>query len=127
MSETNASHTSPEAHESSPTLTYAGPMFGEGQPKLLRLGGALGIAGCVIGLVILVAVCAGMRKAFVMSFIPLVMGLVGFVLAVVGGVLEKKKYAQEDTHVLAALFATCMSVIGGLVLMAAWLGWTTYR
>jgi hypothetical protein len=62
-----------------------------------------------------------------MSFIPLLLGLAGFVLALVGGNTEKEKYAAEDTHVLAALFAACMSVIGGLVLMAAWLGWITYR
>ena len=123
-----------ETHSSAPTpppmpanLSYAGPIAGEGTPKLLRLGGSLGIAGCVIGLAILVSSCGGLRAALAMSFIPLLLGLAGFVLTLVGANTEKKKYEAEDTHVLAALFATCMSVIGGVVLMAAWLGWITYR
>ena len=69
----------------------------------------------------------GSSAALALSFIPLLLGLAGFVLSVVGGNTEKSKYAPEDTHVLGALFADCMAVIGGLVLMTAWLGWITYR
>ena len=125
MSETHSS--APTPHGTPGSLPYAGPMLGEGTPKLLRLGGSLGIAGCVIGLAILVGACAGLRAALAMSFIPLLLGLAGFVLALVGANTEKHKYGAEDTHVLAALFATSMAVIGGLVLRAAWLGWVTYR
>jgi hypothetical protein len=125
MSETHSS--APTPHGTPAGVNYAGPILGEGTPKLLRLGGSLGIAGCVIGLAILVSSCGGLRAALAMSFIPLLLGLAGFVLTLVGANTEKKKYEAEDTHVLAALFATCMSVIGGLVLMAAWLGWITYR
>jgi hypothetical protein len=117
----------PTAPQNSAEIPYATPVFGEGQPKLLRLGGSLGIAGCIIGLAIMLGACAGLRAALVMSFIPLALGAVAFILSVVGAVVEKPKYAQEDTHVLGALFAACMAIIGGLVLMAAWLGWTTYR
>jgi hypothetical protein len=125
MSETHSS--APTPHAGPASVGYAGPIMGEGAPKLLRLGGSLGIAGCVIGLAILVGACAGLRAALVMSFIPLLLGLVGFVLALVGANTEKQKYGAEDTHVLAALFAACMAVIGGVVLMAAWLKWITYR
>ena len=125
MSETHSS--APTPHGAPGNIGYAGPIMGEGTPKLLRLGGSLGIAGCVIGLAILVGACGGLRAALAMSFIPLLLGLAGFVLALVGANTEKQKYGAEDTHVLAALFAACMAVIGGLVLMAAWLGWITYR
>lgn len=93
-----------------------------GQPTMLRLGGGLGIAACIIGLLIMVAACAGMSKAMAMSFIPLGLGGLGFVLAVVGANVEKHRI-EEDTHVLLALFATCMGIIGGLVLMWAQHGW----
>ena len=125
MSETNPSASSP--HDPTAPLSYSPPIFGEGQPKLLRLGGSLGIAGCVIGIAILVAVCAGMRAAFALSFIPVLLGLAGFVLAVIGANTEKEQVAREDTHVLAALFADCMAIVGGLALMTAWMGWVTYR
>ena len=125
MSETHSS--SPTPHSTPASVNYAGPILGEGTPKLLRLGGSLGIAGCVMGLAILVSACGGLRAALAMSFIPLLLGLAGFVLSVVGGNTEKHKYMPEDTHVLGALFADCMAVIGGLVLMTAWLGWITYR
>lgn len=99
---------------------YAAP---PGKPTLLRLGGSLGVAACVIGLVILLAACHGLGASLKFSFIPLLLGGVGFVLSVVGAVIEKHKLAHEDTHVLAALFACCMGIIGGLVQMAAWLKW----
>src|SRR4051812_13628508 len=97
-----------------------------GGPKKLRLGGALGIAGCVVGLAILLSSCAGFGAALTMSFIPLLLGVVGFIIAVVGAVTEKQKIT-EDTHVLAAFFATWMSIIGGLVEMAARNGWETFH
>ena len=48
------------------------------------LGGALGIAACLIGLAIFLVACAGFGAVFMLSIIPLILGAVGFVLSIVG-------------------------------------------
>jgi hypothetical protein len=122
----------PRMSETHPTVTHGSdpqvsdmPGAPGDQPRLLRLGGGLGVAACVVGLAILLAACAGMDAVFKMSFIPVGLGLVGFVLSLVGAVTEKQKI-REDTHVLGALFATCLGIIGGLFEMAVWLNWQTF-
>ncbi len=96
-----------------------------GKPWMLRFGGALGVAACFIGLAVFLAACAGIDAALKMAYIPLLLGAVGFVFTLVGALLEKKRYAAEDTHVLAAFFANCMGIIGGLVELTALMGWPT--
>ena len=111
----------------SPASTPAGGVYGfaAGSP-LLRLGGGLGIAACVVGLVILVAACAGMNRIVVLSLIPVGLSIPGLVVSLVGAVKEKAAIT-EDTHVLQALFANAIGLIGGLIEMAAWLHWPLFH
>jgi len=114
-----------ESHSSaSHELDYAGPGIG-GQPKLLRTGGMLGIASSCLGLLVFLTACAGLSASFAFSWIVVLLGAVGFVLSVIGGVTERPKIT-EDTAVMAALFACCMGLIGGLLEMAVWRGWTLF-
>ena len=92
---------------------------------LVRLGGGLGIAGACVGLLILLAMCFGFGRASVLSVIPVGLGAVGLVLALVGAVTQKDRIA-EDTHVLQALFAAAISLIGGVFEMAVWLNWKIF-
>ena len=109
-----------ESHSSaSHEMDYAGPGIG-GQPKLLRTGGMLGIASACLGLLVNLAHgLHGLSASFAFSWIVVLLGAVGFVLSVIGGVTESPKIA-EDTAVMAALFACCMGIIGGLLEMAVW-------
>ena len=93
-------------------------------PKL-RLGGGLGIAASAVGLLVMLAACAGFDKALVLSVIPVLLGAAGLVLSLWGAFGEKDLIA-EDTHVLQALFVGAIGVIGGLLEMTAWLGWPIF-
>ena len=92
---------------------------------MLRLGGALGIAACAVGLVILVAACAGLNKVVALSIIPVALSIPGLVISVWGAVFQKR-LVTEDTHVLHALFANVAGLLGGLLEMAAWLQWKLF-
>ena len=93
--------------------------------SLAQLGGGLGIAGTLLGFAIFFGTCAGLSATFFLSPLCVILGAVGLVLAIVGGV------AQQDLHlpdpsVLAAIFLSVFSLVGGLLLMAGWLGWTIF-
>lgn len=92
---------------------------------LVRLGGALGIAACVVGMLVFLAGCAGFGKALVLSIIPVALSAPGLVISVVGAVTQKKQIG-EDTHVMHALFANCAGLIGGLLEMAVWRHWPLF-
>jgi hypothetical protein len=93
-----------------------------GRGSLVRAGGALGIAGGIIGLICFFALCAGYAAVLVLSPLPALLGGVGLILSIIGGVYQRKP-GVEDTHVLAAIFVTIFSLVGGLVLMGVWLSW----
>ena len=98
--------------------------FGGGS-STLRLGGALGIAACAVGLLILVAACAGLNMAVVLSLVPVGLSIPGLILTIVGAIKDKA-LITEDTHVLHALFANIAGLIGGLLEMAAWRNWPLF-
>ena len=93
---------------------------------MVRLGGSLGIAACAVGLVILIAACAGLNKVVVLSLVPVALSIPGLIISMVGAVIQKKQIA-EDTHVLHALFANIAGLIGGLLEMAVWQNWHIFH
>ena len=121
-------HGTPAGHQPAP-LSYASgtlpPAGLTAHSPLVRLGGGLGIAGTAVGLLIVLAMCAGFGRASVLSVIPVGLGAVGLVIALVGAVTQKDRIS-EDTHVLQALFVTAISVIGGVLEMAVWLNWELF-
>ena len=90
--------------------------------SLAQIGGALGIAACLIGLAIFLVACAGFGAVFMLSIIPLILGAVGFVLSIVGPNVQKTAHI-EDTAVFAAIFLNLLGIVGALMLMSVWLGW----
>ena len=94
-----------------------------GSGSLTRIGGGLGIAASVIGLIVFIAACAGFNASLKLSVVPLILSIPGIVLAVIGGTTQKN---PEDTHVMAAVFPNILGIVGGLVMMAAWLNWTVF-
>jgi hypothetical protein len=94
-----------------------------GSGSLTRIGGGLGIAASVIGLVLFLAACAGFDASLKLSVVPLALSLPGLVLAIIGGTTQQN---PEDTHVMAAVYPNILGIIGGLVMMAAWLNWTVF-
>ena len=93
---------------------------------MVRLGGALGIAACMVGFAAFLAACAGVNKAMALSIIPVALAAPGLVIAMVGAVVQKRAIG-EDTHVLHALFACACGLIGGLLEMAVWRGWPIFH
>ena len=92
---------------------------------LVRLGGALGIAACCVGLVVLLAACMGMGMVLALSIIPVALSVPGLVLSIWGAVFQKHQIS-EDTHVLHALFVNGVGLIGGVLEMAAWRNWPLF-
>ena len=114
------------AHSSPAVIDYnSGAVLPPASSGLLRLGGAMGIAACAVGLLIFVAGCAGFGKAMVLSVIPLALSIAGLVLSLLGSWTQKHLIA-EDTHVLQALFANGAGLIGGLLLLSVWRGWQIF-
>jgi hypothetical protein len=115
MSET---HTTTASGGGQP-LDYGSPYLNQGKGSLIQIGGALGIAGGILGLLIFFAACFGFEAAFMFSPITLLFGVVGIVFSIVGG--TRKHPGVEDTSVLAAMMINFVVIVGGVLLMAAWL------
>ena len=96
----------------------------DNRTSLTRLGGSLGIAACCIGMAIFTIACFGFQAVFALSFIPLVMSLVGMVLSVVGGI--RKEGGVDEIGPLAGVFVNLFGIIGGLLLVAVWSDWMIF-
>ncbi len=92
--------------------------------SLAKIGGALGIAGSIIGMIIFLGGCFGFNASFVLSPIPLVLGCLGLVLTVMGGF--QKNPGIEDPHLVASYLINIAVISGALLEMAAWLGWSFF-
>jgi hypothetical protein len=101
-------------------LDYARPEAGDNRAGLVRIGGALGVAACLIGFAIFLSACAGLNAVFMFSPVPAAFGGVGLVLTIVGGAFNSRLTVQ-DTPVLAALLVNVIALIGSLLLLAVWL------
>jgi len=110
-----------------PTGAGNDPGYGlsTGSP-LLRLGGGLGIAACIVGLLIFVSGCFGLSKVIVLFLFPVGLSIPGLIVSIVGAVKDKA-LITEDTHVLQALFTNFAGLLGGLLEMAAWLHWPVFH
>ena len=93
---------------------------------LLRLGGALGIAACVVGLLVFVVACMGLNKVIVLSLVPVGLALPGLVISIIAAIKDKSLIA-EDTHVLQALFVNLAGLFGGVVMLAVWMHWPIFH
>ena len=92
--------------------------------SLAKIGGALGIAGSVIGILIFLAGCFGFSAAFYLSLIPLILGVPGLVLTIIGGF--QKNPGIEDTGIIASYLINIAVIAGSLLLVAAWLHWSFF-
>ena len=92
---------------------------------MISFAGLAGIAACLCGMGILLAGCAGQAAALRWSPLPLGLGLGGLILGIIGGAIARN--GTEGPQVLAAIFTSCCGIFGGLIEMAAWLGWRTFR
>ena len=88
----------------------------------VRFGGLLGIVGCVLGLVILFVGCAGYNVALMAAPGAIGLGALGILITLLGALFQHRRIG-EDTHVLQALFACLLSVIGGVLELAMYMKW----
>jgi hypothetical protein len=93
--------------------------------SLAQLGGGLGIAGCIIGILIFLGGCMGFGAAFYLSVLPLGFGVIGLVLTIIGA-LTQKNSGLADTQILAAIFVCLFSLVGGILEFAVWQGWRLF-
>jgi hypothetical protein len=114
MSESN--HASPLTYTSGSAMR---------RTSLVQIGGALGIAACIIGMAIFLTACAGFNAAFTLSLIPLALAGPGLVITIVGGFVQKD-IQIEDTAAISAMFVTIAGILGGLVEVAVWRGWPIF-
>ena len=89
---------------------------------LVRAGGLLGIVGTMLGLVVLVIGCAGYAKAMAAGVVVAGFGVLGLLVVLIGALTQRRRIG-EDTHVLQALFACVLSILGGVLEMAVHLKW----
>jgi len=109
--------------EATQTVGHGTGSIGRGM-SFAKIGGSLGIAGTIIGIAIFVMGCFGFTAAFYLSPIPLILGVPGLVLSIIGGF--QKKPGIEDTGVLAGYLVNIAVICGSLLLMAAWLHWSFF-
>ena len=91
---------------------------------LAKIGGSLGIAGSIICIAVFVLGCFGFSAAFSLSLIPLILGIPGLLITIVGGF--QKHTGVEDTHVVASYLINIAVISGALLEMAVWLNWTFF-
>jgi hypothetical protein len=107
-----------------PGAAFAVADIGPTSP-VLKTGGGLGIAASVIGLAVFIAGCAGFPKALYLGVVVTILAAAGLVTALVGAWTQKHLIA-EDTHVMQALFANVIGIVGGVLEMAVAFNWPIF-
>ncbi|MGB7159525.1 MAG: hypothetical protein WBD40_15770 [Tepidisphaeraceae bacterium] len=107
------------------TLDYRGPGIRRAS-SLARIGGALGVAGTLIGFAIFMGACAGFGAAFALSPIPLILGVVGLALTIVGGFFSED-VGLEDPQVVACYAINVAVIAGAMLELAMWKGWPIFH
>jgi hypothetical protein len=80
--------------------------------SLAKLGGSIGMASCFVNLGAFLMILASFDAAFMLVPLGIILGAIGFIIAIVGGVTQK--YAGPDeTQPLAAFFVSFMGLVGG--------------
>jgi hypothetical protein len=105
--------------------TPGGAVVAPPSSPLLKVGGGLGIAASVIGLLALILACAGFNKALYLGVVVVVMSAAGLVVALAGA-FTQKHLIGEDTHVLQAMFTNAIGLLGGFLEMAIAFGWPLF-
>jgi len=106
------------------TSDYRGPGISRGS-SIAKIGGALGVAGTFIGFALFVAGCAGYGAAFALALIPLILGVVGLVLTVVGGFFSKD-IGLEDPQVVSCYAINIAVIAGAMLEFAIYKGWPIF-
>jgi hypothetical protein len=106
------------------TLDYRGPGT-RGGTSLAKVGGALAVAGTMIGFAIFIGACAGYGAAFALSPIPLILGSVGLVLTLIGGFFSED-IGMDDPQVVACYVVNIAVIAGALLEMAFWKNWMIF-
>jgi len=82
----------------------------ERRNPLPRIGGVLAIAGTVIGVGIFVLGCFGFSAAFYLAPLPLILGIVGFLMVMSG--LFCSHITADDPYVVAAFLLNIAVIVG---------------
>lgn len=106
------------------TLDYRSPGLRR-TSSLARVGGALGVAGTLIGFAIFLFACAGFEAAFALSPIPLILGFVGLVLTLIGGFFHDD-VGLDDPQVVACYVINIAVIVGAMLEFAIWRGWPIF-
>lgn len=92
---------------------------------LLQIGGGLGVVAATLGMLLLIAACAGLDRALLLGCAVVALGLAGLIISIVGSFAQRQRISQE-THILQALFANCVAIVGGGLEVAVALGWKIF-
>ena len=120
MSESSAG----SGHGQAQTFDYRGPGIRRGS-SLAKIGGALGVAGTMIGFAIFIFACAGFGASFTLSPIPLILGIVGFALTLIGGFFTED-VGLDDPQVVACYAINVAVIAGALLEISMWRGWMVF-
>ena len=121
MSESSAGG-SGHGHETS--LDYRGPGIRQGS-SIAKIGGALGVAGTMIGFAIFIFACAGFGASFALAPIPLILGIVGFAMTLIGGFFAAD-VGLDDPQVVACYAINVAVIAGAMLEIAMWKGWMVF-
>jgi hypothetical protein len=101
------------------------PSWRPAAPSILRAGGAFGLAGSCVAMVIFVVGCFGFGAVYHgFPLLPLMFSIGGIVLTFIGA--ARRSAEDADTHVLFALFVNFIVLAAAMLEIAVWQGWNLF-